>query len=118
MTHIDLDTCDAAVKEFVLAHGIEPSGSVLEVAGRPIARLVPVVADASAEWDAAREARRRELIDREIAGALTPIEVAELSALQDAMLRYRRRVAPLPLEDARRLHAELLAKAANGQPPV
>lgn len=58
MTHIDLDACDEAVKRFVLAHGAEPSGSVLEVAGRPVARLVPVVADANADWDAARAARR------------------------------------------------------------
>ena len=29
---------------------------------------------------------------------------AELARLQDEMLRHRQRVAPLPLEDARRLH--------------
>ena len=66
------------------------------------------------DWDAAKDARRCELIDREIAGTLTTEEAAELRSLQAAMLRYRRRVAPLPLDEARRLHQELLTKAAGG----
>jgi len=46
--------------------------------------------------------------------SLTTEEAAELRSLQAAMLRYRRRVAPLPLDEARRLHQELLTKAAGG----
>jgi len=60
-----------------------------------------------------RNARRCALIDREIAGTLTPAEATELHQLQRAMLRHRRRVAPLPIDDARRLHHELMAKAAR-----
>ena len=39
----------------------------------------------------------------------------ELAGLQQEMLRYRDRVAPLPIEYARKLHQELLnrAKAAH-----
>jgi hypothetical protein len=33
------------------------------------------------------------------------------------MLRFRQKVAPLPLEDARRLHQELLARAAAQKSP-
>src|SRR5438552_377317 len=58
-----------------------------------------------------QNARRCDLIDKEVEGTITPDEVKELYSLQQAMLRYRRRVAPLPLEDARRLHQELLQKA-------
>jgi len=66
-------------------------------------------------WTEAKNARRCELIGRKYAGALTPQEGIELAGLQDEMLRYRQRVAPLPLEEARRLHQELLMKAAADQ---
>jgi hypothetical protein len=45
---------------------------------------------------------------------LTADEAMELARLQDEMLRHRQRVAPPPLEDARRLHQELLNRAAGG----
>jgi hypothetical protein len=57
--------------------------------------------------------RRCDLIDREIDGTLAPAEAVELKRLQAEMLRYRRRVVPLPLEDARNLLQELLAKAGQ-----
>ena len=38
----------------------------------------------------------------ELKRGTTPAEEVELKALQDEMLRYRQRVAPLPLEAARR----------------
>ena len=56
--------------------------------------------------------RRCDLIDRKDARGLSPSEAVELAQLQEEMLRHRQRVAPLPLEDARRLHQELLTKAA------
>jgi hypothetical protein len=51
------------------------------------------------------------LIDRAIEGTLTPSEAAELERLQEEMFQERRRLAPVPLEDLRRLHQELLTKA-------
>jgi hypothetical protein len=115
VNHVDLDAYDAAVKQFILSLPADPGGSVLEVGGRPVARVLPVaVAEVGGEWDGTKDARRCELIDREIAGTLTPDEAAELRALQAAMLRHRRSVAPLPLDEARRLHRELLEKAAAG----
>jgi hypothetical protein len=49
--------------------------------------------DRRPEWAAC------DLIDKEIEGTITPEEAEELRGLQDAMLRYRRLVAPVPLED-------------------
>jgi hypothetical protein len=116
MTHVNLDTCDEAVKQFILSLPGDPGGSVLELGGRAVAHVLPVPAtEIDGEWSASKDARRCELIDREIAGTLTTEEAAELRTLQAAMLRHRRKVAPLPLDEARRLHHELLAKA-TGEP--
>jgi hypothetical protein len=58
-----------------------------------------------------KNARRCALVDREIDGTLTPEEAVELEVLQQQMLRERRRLAPVPMDDLRRLHQELLSKA-------
>lgn len=62
------------------------------------------------QWSDDKNLRRCQLVDNEIAGTLTSSEKDELARLQAAMLSYRRRVAPLPLQDLRELHAELLRK--------
>jgi hypothetical protein len=116
MNHIALEQQDEAVKRFVLSLPIDQQGSVLELNGQAVALIVPPLKAATngdEPWTDAKNERRCDLIDREYAGGLTPAEAAELVVLQDQMLRYRQRVAPLPLEDARRLHQELLAKAAQ-----
>jgi len=69
-------------------------------------------------WTEAKNQRRCDLIDRKYAGSLTPAETVELARLQEQMLRHRQRVAPLPLEDARRLHHELLTRASVSQSPT
>jgi hypothetical protein len=120
MKHVSLDAQEEAVKRFVLALAVEVDGSVLELNGRPVACVMPVVPDgngatgADDAWTEDQNARRCALIDKEIAGSLTATEAAELQQLQQQMLRHRRRVAPLPLDDARRLHQELLARAQAG----
>ena len=112
MKHVNLDSHDEAVKRFVLSLPADPSGSVLELDGKAIAHVLPIPAPAGADdWDGAKDARRCDLIDREIAGTLTPDEAAEPRVLQEAMLRHRRKVAPLPLDEARRLHRDLLTQA-------
>jgi hypothetical protein len=62
----------------------------------------------SGPWTNEKNARRCALIDRKIAETLTDEEAIELADLQEEMLRHRRKVAPLPLEDLRQLHQELL----------
>jgi len=67
-------------------------------------------------WTKEKNDRRCDLIERKHGGGgLTPAEALELARLQEQMLRYRDRVAPLPLEHARQLHQDLLEKAARGR---
>ena len=74
-----------------------------------------VEAGAAESWTDEKNRRRAELVDREIAGTLTDEEQAELDVLQQQMRAYREKVAPLPLEDTRRLHAELMEKTRQTQ---
>jgi hypothetical protein len=119
MTHISLDGADEAVKRFVLSMAGDPNGAVLELGGKAVAYVVPPSPASEADaWTDAKNHRRCDLIDRRYGSGLTPEEAVELARLQEEMLRHRRRVAPLPLEDARRLHQELLTRAtstANGE---
>ena len=115
MTHVSLDAQNDVVKQFVLGLTSDPSGSVLELNGHPVACVVPppkAVNGEQPEWSDAKNARRIELIRKKHAGGLSPAEHVELGGLQDEMLRVRQNIAPLPLEDARRMHQELLTRAA------
>ncbi len=120
--HINLDGQDEAIKNFFLTLAVDPEGSVVELNGRPVAHLVPVPpagqGNGSGKWTEEKNARRCALIDKEIDGKLSAGEARELAELQAEMLRHRHRVAPLPLDDARRLHQELLAKAQQSQDPA
>lgn len=115
MTTVDLDHQPDSVKQFFRT--LPPEGSLVELGGRPVARVLP--ADISnADWTDAKNARRHALIDRAIAGTITRDESLELELLQDELQRYVERVAPLPLDHARDLHRQLLTKAAgNGSAP-
>ena len=42
MKHIDLDTQDERVKQFVLSLDLEPEGSVLEADGKPVVHVLPI----------------------------------------------------------------------------
>jgi hypothetical protein len=119
MNHVSLDGVDEVVRRFVLAVVVDPTGSVLELNGRPVAWVIPAAPSAvNAEnaWTEAKNQRRCDLIDRKYAQGLTLPELVELAQLQEQMLRHRQRVAPLPLEDARRLHQELLTRASSSPP--
>ncbi len=118
MTHVSLDSQPEAVKQFVRSLSVDPDGSVLEIEGRPVAWIAPPPLTATGpegvdEWTAAKNERRCKLIDREIDGTVTPGELLELRQLQAEMLRYQNKVAPWPIEAARKLHQELLQKAAR-----
>src|SRR4051794_31986806 len=115
MKHVSLDTQDEAIRQFVLSLSVDRGGSVLELNGQAVVCVLPVQPENGKgdgeDWTEEKNARRCALIDRDIAGGLTLEEATELQGLQREMLRYRRRVAPLPLDDARALHQELLARA-------
>jgi hypothetical protein len=119
MTRVNLDGVQESVRQFVLSVAVDPAGSVLELDGRPVAWVVPAgpsPGNGDEPWTEAKNQRRCDLIDRKYAGNLTPPEAIELAQLQEQMLRHRQRVAPLPLEDARRLHQELLTRAPSHPP--
>jgi len=113
MNHVNLNTASDTVREVILS--FTPSGTVFELDGRPVACLIPPPAPAgnTEEWSSAKNARRFYLIDKEIDGSITEQEAGELEDLTKQMRRYVNKVAPLPIEAARKLHQELLAKAAN-----
>jgi hypothetical protein len=120
MTHVNLDTQPEAVRRFVMEISATPDGAVLESAGRAVACVVrPPQGEngtsTSEDWSDAKNRRRCELIDRKYDSALSPAEEAELALLQETMYRHVDRLAPLPLDAARRLHQELLQKAAHSQ---
>jgi hypothetical protein len=119
--HIPLDGQDESVRKFILSLPIDPHGSLLELNGRAIARVLPATTvdrgPIDETWTEEKNNRRCALIDREIEGTLDTAEAIELQLLQAEMLRYRRKMAPLPLEDARALHQELIARAARSAAP-
>jgi len=114
MRHVSLDGYADAIKQFIRQLATEPGGSVLELEGRPVIFVKPFAGDRTDEaaaWTEEMNARRCALIDREIAGTLTLDEAVELERLQRSLRRELQRLAPLPLDDARALHQELLARA-------
>jgi hypothetical protein len=60
------------------------------------------------DWSVEMDARRTELIDRDISGTLTLAERAELSELDRRANEHFDRVAPLPIEGARLLHKNVI----------
>ena len=67
-----------------------------------------VVGPNDGDWSDERNERRIELIDKDIQGRITTGERAELAELQRKAVAFRDRVAPLPIDGARRLHQQLL----------
>jgi hypothetical protein len=66
-------------------------------------------------WSDRKNGRRCDLIEREVAGKLTPDERAELERLQDEFYRYRDQVAPLPLEMLELVKEALERRAAEAR---
>jgi hypothetical protein len=113
---ISLKDQDEPVKRFFESLIPDPTGAVVEVNGHRVYLFVRPVAEADPPdepWTDSKNHRRAELVDREIAGTLTPAEAVELAELQRKMMRYVDRVAPLPIDDARKLHKQLLEKARS-----
>lgn len=119
MRHVSLDTQEEAVKRFVLALAVDPAGSVLEFGGKAVAYVMPPphgkVNGAGGPWTEAKDDRRCALIDKKYDAELTPAEDAELGLLQAAFYRHLDQTAPLPIEEARKLHKTILGKAAKAK---
>ena len=100
MKHVNLDVQEESVKRFVLGLTADGGGSLLEFNGKPVACVVPAPKPArrkpaSVTWTDQKNARRSELIDKEIDDVLTPEEAVELRLLQDEMLRDQNKVCAL-----------------------
>jgi hypothetical protein len=63
--------------------------------------------DANGAWTEEKNKRRCELIDKEIQGTIIDAERSELELLTRALRLHRRKVAPLPMAGAQRLHQTL-----------
>ena len=90
------------------------------VAKPHVARVLPAEAGAvSANGDGARTPadnhRRCDLIDKKYQSGLTPTEEMELATLTTGLRKFMDRVAPVSLDDVRRLHQGLLEKAAQAK---
>jgi hypothetical protein len=70
-------------------------------------------ANDNGDWTDEKDERRCELIDKDIAGAITPQERTELAELERQANDYYDRIAAPPMEGARRLHRELLNRRAQ-----
>lgn len=121
MTHVSLDNQNDSVKQFVLSLSQDRQGAVVELDGKEVLRVLPAQHQRSQPdeaWTDAKNHRRCDLIDKKIDSGLDADEEIELADLQQQMLRYRDRVAPLPLEYARRLHQDLLKRAGSDSTDV
>jgi hypothetical protein len=113
VNHINLDALPEPVRELLRDAVAAPDGSVLEENGRQIGRVLPLPRSngtPAGEWTSAKNRRRGELIDRKIAGTITPEERVELEDLHEQLDRFVDRVAPLPVEPVRRMYDALLEK--------
>ena len=106
MPHLTLESQTDDVKRFLLSL---PAGeeTTVEWNGQPLLRVRPIVSDTDG-WSDAKNARRFELIDRELDEreldeTITVAEAEELERLQSEFRRHRRRVAPLPLAETREM---------------
>ena len=121
MTHVSIDRQPDAVKEFFTTLALTPEGSVVELHGRPVAHMLPAdaltVEGDITDWTPQLNHRRCDLIDKKFSAGLTPAEETELARLTVALRQFVDRVAPVPLEEVRRLHQQLLEKAAAAVSP-
>lgn len=116
MAEIDVDLQDEVVREFVRALPTDPDGTWLRVGGKPLFRVIPVSDTGESrddEWTDEQNARRCLLIEKDVAGTITPEEAIELEDLQARLRRHRRLVAPLPLAETQQILEELEQKATR-----
>jgi hypothetical protein len=117
MNRVNWDTLPEPVRQAIRSLAVKPEGTVIEQDGHPIVRVLPYPKSngkpTDEEWTSVKNHRRCDLIDRDIDGQLTPDERIELEDLTQQLRRYVDKVAPLPLEPLRKLHEQLLEKAAQ-----
>src|SRR4051794_10391081 len=89
--HISLKDQDETVRRFFESLIPDRAEAVVEVNGHRVSLIVRPAAQPDQPdepWTDEKNHRRAELVDRNIAGTLTPAEAAELADLQRQMMRY------------------------------
>ena len=105
----------ADVEQRLSAKASEAGEDIVHLIRLAVARFLgmEVGAGSNGHWSEEAERRRRELIDRDIAGTITTAERAELVRLDCLANEHFDRVAPPPTEGARRLHEQLVKNRAS-----
>jgi hypothetical protein len=107
-------TDPAQLDDLLRAAGEDPADCVVE--GIPAdGELDGEMRVNSGEWTEEKNQRRVELVHKKYDHGLTDEEETELADLQCGFHENVDRVAPLPIEEARRLYDELLQKALKSQ---
>lgn len=65
----------------------------------------------NSDWNDVKENRRRELVDKDIAGTITADERAELAILDRQGNAHYDKIAPRPIEGVRQLHQQLIQQS-------
>lgn len=99
------------------ARASESGQDVLQLIQAAVVQFVadtPVKSDnGNTEWSSGKDARRCELIDRDISGTISDAERQELAGLELEANAHFDAVAPPPIEGARRIHQQLLSSRAR-----
>jgi hypothetical protein len=103
-THPDQDRLKELCKE--IAHLFDAASAAVFVTVQPKWDT----AEQTDEWTDEKNSRRINLSDKKIQDTLHETERQELELLQRQAVAYRDRVAPLPIDGARRLHQRLLER--------
>jgi len=97
------------IDERLTAQATASGRDVVQLIQIAIGRFVDGVAPlADLEWSPLMRQRRTELIDKDIAGTITPSELLELVDLDQKGNEYYDTLAAPPMEKARSLHQKLL----------
>ena len=112
LQHVRWEHLPESLRQFLKGVAASPDGAVIEEGGRPIFRVLPYPHPSDgpgpAAWSAADNARRCDLIDKDLDAGLTAAERGALNELESRLDAHAEVVAPLPLEPLRRLHRRLL----------
>jgi hypothetical protein len=115
VNEVSWDAMPKPMREYIWSMTVPPEGTVLQAEdGQPTYKLLRIPkATSQAEWTVADNARRCDLIEKDLDGQLTSQEQLELEWLESRLDRHVNKVAPLPLEQLRQLHKKVLEQAAQ-----
>ncbi len=114
MQRLNLEELPKAFRDALALCVTEREGTALEMDGKVVAYIIPKyeLTKADEPWSDAKNDRRCDLIDKKHDGrGLTLEEIRELHQLQSELSYHVRKVAPLPIEQTRKLHQQLVMEA-------